>query len=77
MSNLLNIVDVELVIILKHNYMYPNNRDEFFNCLKELDKNDIYKERILSKSQLVYRTIYDFYSNIDDQKLKTILNNII
>ena len=29
MSNLLNIVDVELVIILKHNYMYPNNREDF------------------------------------------------
>lgn len=77
MNNVLNIVDIELVIILKHNFMYPNSREEFFNCLKELDKNDSYKERILSKSHLVYRNIYDFYSDIDDLKLKTILNNII
>ena len=77
MSNLLNVVDIELVIILKHNYMYPSNREEFFSCIKELDNNDSYKERILSKSHLVYRNIYDFYSNIEDQKLKTILDNII
>lgn len=57
--------------------MYPKNKDEFFNYIREIDKNDFYKERILSKSYLLYRNIEDFYRDIDDEKLDTLLKSII
>lgn len=74
---ILNVVDMELIIIMRNNFMYPKNKDEFFNYIGEIDKNDFYKERILSKSYLLYRTIEDFYRDIDDEKLDTLLKSII
>ena len=74
---ILNVVDMELIIIMRNNFMYPKNKDEFFNYIREIDKNDFYKERILSKSYLLYRTIEDFYKDITDEKLDTLLKSII
>ena len=74
---ILNVVDMELIIIMRNNFMYPKNKDEFFNYIREIDKNDFYKERILSKSYLLYRNIEDFYKDITDEKLDTLLKSII
>ena len=74
---ILNIVDMELIIIMRNNFMYPKNKDEFFNYIREIDKNDFYKERVLSKSYLLYRNIEDFYKDITDEKLDTLLKSII
>ena len=40
---ILNVVDMELIIIMRNNFMYPKNKDEFFNYIREIDKNDFYK----------------------------------
>ncbi len=74
---ILNVVDMELIIIMRNNFMYPKNKDEFFNYIREIDKNDFYKERILSKSYLLHRNIEDFYKDITDEKLDTLLKSII
>lgn len=74
---ILNIVDMELIIIMRNNFMYPKNKEEFFNYIREIDKNDFYKERILSKSYLLHRNIEDFYKDITDEKLDTLLKSII
>ena len=74
---ILNVVDMELIIIMRNNFMYPKNKEEFFNYIREIDKNDFYKERILSKSYLLHRNIEDFYKDITDEKLDTLLKSII
>ena len=74
---ILNIVDMELIIIMRNNFMYPKNKEEFFNYIREIDKNDFYKERILSKSYLLHRNIEDFYKDITDEKLDTLLKSRI
>ena len=74
---ILNIVDMELIIIMRNNFMYPKNKEEFFNYIREIDKNDFYKERILSKSYLLHRNIEDFYKDITDEKLDTLLKSIL
>lgn len=74
---ILNVVDMELIIIMRNNFMYPKNKDEFFNYIREIDKNDFYKERILSKSYLLHRNIEDFYKDITDEKLDTLLKSIL
>ena len=74
---ILNVVDMELIIIMRNNFMYPKNKYEFFNYIREIDKNDFYKERILSKSYLLHRNIEDFYKDITDEKLDTLLKSIL
>lgn len=74
---ILNVVDMELIIIMRNNFMYPKNKEEFFNYIREIDKNDFYKERILSKSYLLHRNIEDFYKDITDEKLDTLLKSIL
>jgi len=74
---ILNIVDLELIIILKNTFQYPRTREQFFECLREIDKDDYNREKILSKSHIIYRTVEDFYKDITEEKLSTILNSII
>lgn len=73
----LNNIDVEVVILLKKYYMYPKTRQAFFECLKEIEKDPLNLEKVLSKSRLVYRTISEYYRDISDEKLNNILNSIL
>lgn len=74
---LLSPVDIEVVLLLKDNFLYPKTKEEFLEALKKLDSNDINKEKVLSKMHTVYRSIYDFYVNSSDDRVNTIINSIV
>ena len=80
MIYLLTQVDVELILILRQRFLYPKNKEDFFKVLNDLDKEEDIRNRLLSKSFKVYRSIVDLYKekiSENENSLEGILNNII
>lgn len=80
MIYLLTQVDVELILILRERFLYPKNEEDFFKVLNDLDKEEDIRNRLLSKSFKVYRSIVDLYKekiSENGNSLEGILNSII
>lgn len=80
MYYILSQIDIELILILRQRFLYPKNEEEFFKVLNDLDKEEEIRNRLLSKSYKVYRSIVDLYKEKISENgdlLEGILNNII
>lgn len=72
----LNMIQMETVLLLRENYMYPKNEEEFFIKIKELDNNNRSIERVLKRSHDIYFSITQYYEK-NKKEIKEILENII
>lgn len=76
-SNLLNLlqsVDIELISILEQNNLRPKNEGEFFEVLRDLDKNTIIVNAIISYSNEYTTSIAEWYAKRDKEDIKLIID---
>lgn len=59
-KNKITLTNINTVVILRENGMYPKNEDEFFTYIDELDNNRVYVESIL-KNEKDYFTLRQYY----------------
>lgn len=70
-------VDLEISLIMKNNYYYPKNKEEFMNYIEEIDKNVYNREKILSKVHRPCFNIMDYVKDFTEEHIQAIINNII
>ena len=74
---LLSPIEIELVLLLQRNYLYPKTKEELMEAIKVLDKDVLNKEKILSKTYIRCVNIEDYFKDYTEDKVQKIISHIL
>ena len=74
---LLSPIEIELVLLLQRNYLYPKTKEELIEAIRVLDKDVLNKEKILSKTYIRCVNIEDFFKDYTEDKVQNIISHIL
>lgn len=74
---LLSPIEIELVLLLQRNYLYPKTKEELIEAIRVLDKDILNKEKILSKTYIRCVNIEDFFKDYTEDKVQNIISHIL
>lgn len=74
---LLSPIEIELVLLLQRNYLYPKTKEELMEAIKVLDKDILNKEKILSKTYIRCVNIEDYFKDYTEDKVQKIISHIL
>ncbi len=74
---LLTPVELELILILKTNQLFPKTKEELLDAMTKLDELETNIERVIRKSNRVCYNITSYFEDYNDEQIVNLLNNII
>lgn len=70
-------VELELVLLLQKNFLYPKTKEELFKSIDVLDQTPVNIERVMSKSHKVCYNIKNYFEDYTDEQIDNLIKNII